>query len=65
MKRNLTCPKCNGIILSVQWEYKKEAEIDMLLCHDGYGFQLEDAFITCIRCKFKGQASDFIALEEK
>lgn len=65
MKRNMTCLKCNGKIFSIQWEYRKEAEMDMVLSHDGYGFQLDDAFITCVRCKFKGQSSDFTAEEEK
>ena len=48
--KQLTCEKCKGSQFSLQMRYKKDDEMRLLLCHDGYGFQLEDAFWKCVKC---------------
>lgn len=50
MKRQLTCSKCGSVNVNVIWEYAEKDEIAMMLCHDGWGLQYEDAKITCAKC---------------
>ncbi len=50
MKRKLTCSKCKSTAINITWKYSKNNEIAMLLSHDGYGLQFEDAIIKCAKC---------------
>lgn len=49
--QKLRCADCDHIRFTISWVYEtKEQEIALLLCHDGYGFQFEDAIIKCADC---------------
>ena len=48
--RDLICRNCGGKSFSFQMKYNKKEETRLLLCHDGYGFQMEDAFWKCNKC---------------
>ena len=50
MIRKLTCNKCKSIKINITWKYKKEDELNMLLSHDGFGLQYQDAIIKCADC---------------
>ena len=45
-----TCTKCRSTKINITWRYKKEEEMGMLMGHDGYGLQFEDAVIKCGEC---------------
>jgi len=49
--RELICDKCGGNSFTLQIKYKKEDEMSLLFCHDGFGFQFEDAIWICNKCK--------------
>ena len=51
--RKVICSKCGSDKINITWKFKKSEEMNMLLCHDGYGLQLEDATIRCAECKSK------------
>lgn len=53
MIRKATCNKCGSVKINITWKYRKADEMDMLLCHDGYGFQYEDAAMKCYDCNSK------------
>ena len=48
--KEFTCD-CGGNCFTLQMRYKKEDEMNLLLCHDGYGFLWEDATWICNKCK--------------
>jgi len=50
IRRFLQCRKCGNRRFTFKLEYEKEDEMDLYLCHDGYGFRMEDAEITCMGC---------------
>jgi len=50
MIRKATCKKCKSVNINITWKYAKEDEIAMYLCHDGFGFQFEDATMKCGDC---------------
>ena len=52
----MECKECGGNSLKFRWEYEEEDETTLYLCHDGWGFQLEDSIITCSKC---GKESDY------
>ena len=45
-----TCCKCKSTNINITWKYAKKDEMAMLLSHDGYGLQFEDATIKCGEC---------------
>ena len=45
-----TCNKCKSTTVSISWKYRKEDEMAMLMSHDGYGLQFDDAKIVCSKC---------------
>jgi hypothetical protein len=47
--KELTCD-CGGNSFTIQMRYDKKDEMRLLLCHDGYGFEFEDAFWKCNKC---------------
>ncbi len=51
--KQLKCKLCGSNKITITWKYKKSEEIGMLLCHDGWGLQYEDAVMKCSRCKSK------------
>ena len=53
IERILTCPKCKGTSFTIKMKYKQEDEMRLLMCHDGYGFQMEEAIWECNKCKNK------------
>lgn len=50
VKNQLECPECQGKEFSIRWEYQAKDETRMLLCHDGFGLQYEDAIFKCQKC---------------
>ena len=47
----MVCDNCGGEAFSFRWSYNSDAELDaLMMCHDGYGLQLEDAAQTCVGC---------------
>ena len=47
----LVCKECGGNSFTFRWRWKDTADlITLTMCHDGYGFQFEDADITCNKC---------------
>ena len=64
--RIMRCKVCGCDSFRFRWEYKEEEEITLLLCHDGYGFQFEDSFITCNGCGLESpyEKENFIQLTE-
>jgi hypothetical protein len=53
VKKQLVCEKCGSNKITITWKYKKENEMAMLLCHDGWGLQFEDSIMRCAECKCK------------
>ena len=48
---SLRCCHCGGDAFSFRWKWADKSElIALTLCHPGFGFQLEDAIITCHSC---------------
>jgi hypothetical protein len=52
-QRKTTCNKCKSVNINITWEYDKKDEMSMYLGHDGWGFQFEDAKMTCAKCGSK------------
>jgi uncharacterized protein YbaR (Trm112 family) len=49
--RIMRCKKCKGSSFKFRWKYDKKDEMALLLCHDGYGFEMEDSELYCTKCK--------------
>lgn len=64
--RNLKCEKCESTDFSFKWKYHPNNEMGLQMCHDGFGFQLEDAIVQCSRCGISAsyEKSDFLYIEE-
>ena len=61
---NLSCKKCGGTTFSFKWVTKSHD--DMLrkaLCHDGWGYMLEDSIVKCVSCGMETPYQDEIFLE--
>lgn len=63
--RTMKCKECGGTAFKFRWEYDEEREMAYYLCHDGMGFQLNDAIITCAKCGKESpyEQEDFITTE--
>jgi len=45
------CCLCGCDKLQITWKLKSESDsLRKALCHDGYGFQIEDAIFKCSAC---------------
>lgn len=66
IKKELLCSACGSKAFRFRWEYKKEDEMTLYLCHEGIGFQLVDSIITCDGCGAESQyeQEDFLILKE-
>ena len=42
--------KCKSTAITISWTYAKKDEMGMLLSHDGWGLQYEDAIMKCADC---------------
>jgi len=66
--QRMVCKECGNDSFKFKWEYKdKDEEMRLLLCHDGWGFQLTDAKICCSKCNkwVEYESEDFITIKEK
>jgi hypothetical protein len=46
-----SCEACGCSKLSIFWKVKDEADaLRKYMCHDGFGYQFEDAFFCCSNC---------------
>jgi len=65
--RKLICKKCGGDSFSFVWRFKDESEeYRAYFCHDGIGFELEDAIIKCVKCGTEAQyeEEDFLLIKQ-
>ena len=57
MIKDLVCDKCKGTSFKFRWEIKDEAEdMKLIWMHDGIGYELKAAIITCASC---GEESEY------
>ena len=57
LQKQLTCIICDGTSFQFVWSIEsKDHEMSLIYCHDGFGFQFEDATQKCTKC---GNTSTF------
>lgn len=51
--RIMKCENCDGDSFRFVWEYDQKSEFNMIWCHDGFGFELDQADKICTKCGSK------------
>ena len=62
------CKKCGNDSFKFKWKVLDENHrIKLLLCHDGYGFQVSDSEICCSKCGkwVEYEQEDFLEIVEE